>query len=139
MFDEINDLDYIYIYSGKKMYKSKVIKFSKIDSETIFVKAENEGNLIFEKGYKFKKGDKIYALNENCFRNEKISFLVNKLKNYNNQINKIKQEIEESRRKIEEYNAKIKWNESNIKNISDTTIEIKQEITKEKINEKVIS
>lgn len=139
MFDKIDNIEHVYIYSGNKIYKSRVIKFHKIDSETIFVKAENEGNLIFEKSYKFKKGDKIYALNENCFENENISLLVKELKDYNNRINKNKLDIEKHKIEIAKHNLKIEWCERMVKNLSVLVIETKQQIAQEKKNEKVIS
>lgn len=136
MFDKIDNLEYIYIFSGHKIYKSKVTKFSKIDSETIFIKAENEGSLIFEKSYRFKKNNKVYALNEESFENEKISLLKNKLKNYDRDISRCRQDIITYKQKIDEYNRQIEHSNTVIQYTTNYMQKIKEEITQEKINEK---
>lgn len=138
MFDKINDLDYVYIYSGKKIYKSKVIKFLKIDPETIFVKAENEGNLLFDRGFRLKRGDKVYGLNENSFENEKICILKNKLKDCDREISKYRQNIITYKQKIDEYNRQIEHTNTVLEFTTNYMQKIKEEITQEKINEKTL-
>ena len=93
MFEKIDNLEIIYIFTGRKIIESEVIVFKKIDNQTLFVKTRNEGNLIFENSFKIKKGEQIFAINKNHLQSENILWTKSKIENLNKEIQVLEHNI----------------------------------------------
>jgi hypothetical protein len=111
----MDNVEKVYVFTGKKIIEKKVQQCVVIDEDTVFIRLPDIGPLFFDKGVRVvSKGDLKIGLSENCFHSEVFELCKKEMNRIQGFIQYHSKMIAECYETIERKKQDIEFHERNI-------------------------